>query len=160
DFMTAIAEREQDRFITFALLYVGVFAASTIVAVLYQYTQDRFGLWWRQWLTRYLADRYLTGHAYYRIHWRNDIDNPDQRITEDVKTFTSTALSFVLMILNATITVLAFAGVLWSITPVLLLVAIGYALFGSLMTILLGGRLVGLDNLQLKKEADLRYQLI
>ena len=64
------------------------------------------------------------------------------------------------MSLNAAITSLAFLGVLWSITPWLVLVALVYAAVGSAMTILLGRPLVGLDNLQLQKEADLRYHLI
>src|SRR5262249_50948925 len=104
--------------------------------------------------------RYLSDHAYCRIIRQNEIDNPDQRISQDIKTFTSMAVSFAVTILNSTITILAFAGVLWSITPLLLVAAVAYALFGSGMTLFLGRRLVGLNNLQLKKEADLRYELI
>jgi putative ATP-binding cassette transporter len=160
DFMTAIAERQAQRYHLFALLYLGVFAASTVVAVLYQYTQDRLALLWRQWLTQRFVGRYLSDHAYCRMTRNSEIDNPDQRISQDVKTFTAMTVSFVLTILNSTITILAFAGVLWSITPWLLLAAVVYAVFGSGMTVLLGRRLVGLNNLQLKKEADLRYELI
>ena len=69
-------------------------------------------------------------------------------------------LSFVLILLNSLITLVAFSGVLWSITPWLVFAAVGYALFGSLMTMVLGHRLVGLHFLQLKKEADLRYGLM
>jgi putative ATP-binding cassette transporter len=61
---------------------------------------------------------------------------------------------------NAGLTTIAFAGVLWSITPVLLSAAILYAVFGSLFTVALGYRLVHLNNQQLKKEADLRHALI
>jgi putative ATP-binding cassette transporter len=160
DFMTAIAAREPRRYAFSALLYLGVFLVLTIVSVFYQYTQDRLKLLWRQWLTQHFVDRYLAGQAYCRIIRRNDIDNPDQRISQDIKTFTATTVSFALTILNSTITILAFAGVLWSITPWLLLAAVLYALFGSVLTILLGRRLVGLNNLQLKTEADLRYELV
>ena len=58
------------------------------------------------------------------------------------------------------LTLIAFAGVLWSITPSLLAAAIGYALLGSVGTVLLGRRLVSLDNQQLRKEADFRYGLV
>src|SRR5205814_4161195 len=50
DFMTAIAHRDQDSFVRQAVLYVGVFAASTAVAVLYRFTEERLGLFWRVWL--------------------------------------------------------------------------------------------------------------
>ena len=62
--------------------------------------QDRLALLWRQWLTWHLVDEYLSGHAYYRIKVRAEIDNPDQRMCEDVRTYTSTLLSFFLVLLN------------------------------------------------------------
>src|SRR5262249_55008518 len=85
--------------------------------------------------------------------------NPDQRISEDVKTFTATTLSFLILLFNAAVTFLAFASVLWSITPWLFVVAVVYAVLGSLGTLLLGHRLVALDNQQLRKEADFRFAL-
>jgi putative ATP-binding cassette transporter len=160
DFMTAVAQREAGRFSTLALLYAGVFAVTTIVTVFYRFTEERLGLFWRQWLTRHVMQRYLSHHAYYWITARADIDHPDQRIAEDIRTFTATTLSFVLILLNSIITLGAFSGVLWSITPWLVVTAGVYALFGSLMTLGLGYRLVALNLLQIKKEADLRYDLM
>jgi putative ATP-binding cassette transporter len=160
NFMTAIAQRDRGQYSRFAVLYLGVFAASAIIGVSQQFVQDRLALSWRDWLTRHLIDRYLAGHTFDRISAKRDIDNPDQRIAEDVRTFTCTLLSFVVMITNSALTTIAFAGVLWSITPWLLLTAVLYAALGSAFTVLLGYRLVGLNNLQLKKEADLRHGLI
>src|SRR4029453_3357653 len=59
DFMTAISHRDQIGFIRQAVLYVGVFAGSTAVAVLYRFTEERLGLSWRVWLTRRVIRRYL-----------------------------------------------------------------------------------------------------
>ena len=111
-------------------------------------------------MTRLLIDLYMSRDRFYRLKIRDEVDNPDERITEDVKSYTQTTLSFFLMTLNNLVTSLAFLGVLWSITPKLVLVALGYAAVGSTMTIWLGRPLVQLDNLQLQKEADLRYHLI
>jgi vitamin B12/bleomycin/antimicrobial peptide transport system ATP-binding/permease protein len=160
DFMTAVATRAAGRFAALALRYAGVFAVTTLVTVCYRFTEERLGLFWRQWLTQHVLHRYLSQHAYYWISARADIDNPDQRIAEDIRTFTATTLSFLLILLNSSITLVAFSGILWSITPWLVFAAVVYALFGSLMTLGLGYRLVGLNFLQLKKEADLRYDLI
>ena len=52
DFMTAIEQRDRARFVRQAILYVGVFAGSTVVAVLYRFIEERLGLLWRDWLTR------------------------------------------------------------------------------------------------------------
>jgi vitamin B12/bleomycin/antimicrobial peptide transport system ATP-binding/permease protein len=160
NFVTAIAHRDPKQYSHFAVLYIVVFAASTLAGVCQQFVQDRLALCWRDWLTRHLIDRYLSGHAFDRIRSNKDIDNPDQRIAEDVRTFTSTLLSFSVMIVNSTLTTLAFAGVLWSIDPLLLLTAALYAALGSGFAFAIGYRLVGLNNLQLKKEADLRFSLI
>jgi putative ATP-binding cassette transporter len=160
NFMSAIAERDHIRYVRFAVLYIAVFAASTVTGVFAQFVQDRLALMWREWMTRRMVDRYLSAQTFDWIGDQKRIDNPHARISEDVKTFTTTLLAFVVMLTNAALTTVAFAGVLWSITPVLFVTALGYAAVGSAATVLLGYRLVGLNNLQLKKEADFRYDLI
>jgi putative ATP-binding cassette transporter len=160
DFMTAIAARQGKRYLFFALLYAGVFVLSTIVSVYYYYVQARVALSWRKWLTQHFAGHYLSGQAYCVLIRKSEIDNPDQRISQDIQTYTSTIVAFGLTILNGLVSIGSFAWVLWSITPWLLLATILYSVFGSIMTIVVGRRLVELNNLQLRKEADLRYQLI
>ena len=93
-FMTAISERNSAAYRTEAIRYLMVFAASTAVAVFAKFAEERLGILWRGWLTGHLIDKYLMNRAYHRLMGRNDIDNPDQRMTEDVKTFTTTTLSF------------------------------------------------------------------
>jgi putative ATP-binding cassette transporter len=116
DFMTAVANRDPHRYSTFALAYLAVFAASTAVGGFSRFAELVLGLRWRDWLTRHFLGEYLAGKAYARLNARDEIDNPDQRISEDVKTFTTTTLSFVILVLNSAISVVAFSGVLWSIT--------------------------------------------
>jgi putative ATP-binding cassette transporter len=159
DFMTAISRRDQAGFIRMAVIYVGVFAASTVVAVFQRFAEERLGLLWRAWGTGRLITSYLAGRTYYWLKETAAVDNPDQRIAEDVKAFTATALSFTLIFLNAAFTAVAFAGVLWTISRLLFGVAVGYAAFGSLMTILLGRPLVGLNYRQLDREANFRSVL-
>ena len=73
-----------------------------------------------------------------------------------MRAFTTTTLSFVLLFLNGTLTVLAFSGVLWSISPLLFVVAVGYAAVGSLLTVVLGRPLVWLNYDQSDQEANFR----
>jgi putative ATP-binding cassette transporter len=160
NFMNGVADREANQAVTFGLLWVGVVVVLTVVAVFKAFTEERLRLWWRQWLTRHLFERYLAGRAYHHMAGRADVDNPDQRVTEDVRTFTEQALAIFLILLNSTITLISFCGVLWSITPWLLLAAVLYTVFGSVTTVLLGKRLIKFDVHQFRKEADLRYDLI
>ncbi|WP_028006479.1 ABC transporter ATP-binding protein/permease [Solimonas flava] len=160
DFMSAIERRDFAAFIREAWLYVAVFAASTVVAVTWRYLEERLALLWRTWQTRQLLDRYLAQRRYFRIEENGQLPNPDQRIAEDVRSFTTTSLSFLLLVLNASFTIIAFSGVLWSISPQLFIVAVTYALVGSLIAVLLGRRLIGLNSAQLDKEANFRTELI
>ncbi|HEY1381818.1 MAG TPA: SbmA/BacA-like family transporter, partial [Gemmataceae bacterium] len=159
DFMTALAERQGPRFFTYALLLAAVFAASTVIEVFARYAEQWLGLEWRKWLTGRFLDRYLARRTYLHLAGRQDVDNPDERISLDVKTFAVTTLSIFVLTVNGVMTVLAFSGVLWLITPWLFLAALGYALAGSVGTLWLGRRLIALNNLQLRKEADFRYGL-
>jgi putative ATP-binding cassette transporter len=160
DFMTAIADRHKAEFIRQALFYIAVFAGSTLLSVISRFTEERLGLLWREFVTGRAIRRYLTDGTYYRLDTSRQLTNPDQRITEDVRSFTVTTLSFVLMLLNSSFTVVAFSGVLWSISPPLFLVAVLYAASGSLLTIVLGRPLVGLNYDQLDREANFRSGLI
>lgn len=160
DFMTAISNRDSARFIRQAILYVGVFGASTLVGAFYSFSEQRLGLLWREWLTRELLAAYLDRRAYYRLSAAGMLTNPDERIAEDVKAFTTTTLSFVLLLSNATVTLVAFSGVLWSISRTLFAVALLYAACGSALTVLFGRRLVGLNYNQLDREADFRAGLV
>jgi vitamin B12/bleomycin/antimicrobial peptide transport system ATP-binding/permease protein len=160
DFMTAVSGRRMSEFLKFGVLYAGVFVALSVVAAFYRFSEERLRLLWRAWLTGTLIDRYLSNNTFYRLQANDEVDNPDERITEDVRSYTQTTLAFFLLSLNAVITSVAFLGVLWSITPRLVVAAILYASIGSATTVLLGRPLVRLANLQLEKEANLRYHLI
>ncbi len=160
DFMSAIAERDQNAFMWKAILYIGVFAASTIVVVLHRYAEDTLGILFREWLTKHLTNAYLDSRTYYRLKVDGVVENPDERIADDVRTYTVTTLSIALMLLNASVTVIAFSSVLWTISPALFFIAITYALLGSIFAIKLGHPLIGLNSMQLDKEADFRATLI
>ncbi len=160
DVITTLANRDLPGFSRQALLWLLVFAGATLVSVVSRYIEERLGLLWRNWTTRRVLSRYMSHRAYYRISVSGEIEHPDQRITEDIRTFTVTTLSYVLMLLNGSITAIAFAYVLWSISPLLLFVAIAYAAFGSLLTLKLGRRLMRLDFWQLDKEAKFRAALV
>jgi putative ATP-binding cassette transporter len=160
NFMTAIENRNSAGFTRYAWLFLAVFGGSTLVAVLFRFTEERLGLLWRAWLTRRITEVYIERHLFEHSKFEYEISNPDQRMTEDVKQLTTTTLSFVLMILNATLTIFSFSGVLWNISPKLFLVSILYAMCGSVLTIWLGKPLIRLNYQQSDFEANFRADLI
>ncbi|HSV27619.1 MAG TPA: ABC transporter ATP-binding protein/permease, partial [Sedimentisphaerales bacterium] len=160
DFMTALSLKQRSDFFHHLYRYLGTFVLATPVVVLYRYTEERLGLMWRRWLTHYIMRRYLNGYAYYWLNWEGGIDNPDQRMAEDIRSFCSQTLSFLLIIFNSLIALALFVNILWSISGYLPLAALLYAILGSVMTYYLGRRLIGLNFSQLKMEADYRYKMI
>lgn len=160
DFFSAIEARDQAGFVRQAWLYVAVFAASTVVAMLFRYCEERLALLWREWQTQRVIRGYLDKHIYLHLKETGAITNADQRMTEDIRALTTTSLSFLLMILNGTFTTISFSGVLWSISPVLFAVAVVYAIAGSCLTFWLGRPLIQLNYQQSDREADFRSELI
>lgn len=160
NFMSAIAEKQTAEFMRQALFYVGVFAASTVVSVLARFTEERLALLWREFLTQRAVALYLADGAYFRLDSSGELTHPDQRIAEDIRAYTVTTLSFAIMMLNNSLTVVTFSGVLWSISPLLFVVAGLYAACGSYLTIVLGRSLIKLNYDQFDKEASFRSSLI
>lgn len=160
DLMTAIERRSAASFLNNAILSVGMFAALTGAAVVLRFIEERLALMWREWLTRGLIAQYLGGGVYLRLRERGELGNPDQRIADDARAFTATTLSFVLMFLNALLAILAFSGVMWSISPLLFAVAVAYAALGSLFTVAMGKPLVRLNYDQSDREATFRSELV
>jgi len=160
DFMSSIENKNMNTFQLKAFLFIGVLIASTLAAVFYRFAEERLGLVWREQLTRQLTDTYLSDRTYYRLLSSPDVANPDQRIADDVRAFTTTTLSFILLFLNGTFTAISFSGVLWSISPFLFCVAVSYATIGSALAIYLGKPLIRLNYNQLDMEANFRSDLI
>ncbi len=160
DFMDAFTARDRAGFMRNLWKYLGVFALVIPIGVFYRFTEEKLALLWRQWMTHHLLKRYFANRAYYHLRSSDTIDNPDQRIAEDVKNFTTTTLSFLLITLNSCVTLLAFTGVLWSISRTLVLVLVAYAVTGTLISILIGKRLVGIHYHQYEKEGNFRYGMV
>jgi vitamin B12/bleomycin/antimicrobial peptide transport system ATP-binding/permease protein len=160
DFFTALSERNAPEFYRMVWIYFGVFVVAIPVSVFYVYVRDKLGLYWRQWLTKYFLDRYFRNRAYYDINAISAIDNPDQRISEDIRAFTVDSLRFLTLLVFSASQLIAFSGILWSISVPLVLVLVGYAAIGTLGTVWFGKRLIGLNYNQLRREADFRYGLV
>jgi putative ATP-binding cassette transporter len=159
-FTTALAEKNQNEFWRFLYVYAGVFVVGTPIVVLYMYSRDRLGNYWRKWLTDKFLEQYFSQRAFYKIESEGKIDNPDQRITEDIKSFTITSLRFLLIILGSIIDIISFTGILFSISKSLSVFLIIYASIGTLITVVIGRRLIPLNFNQLRREADFRYGLV
>ncbi|XP_078431582.1 ABC transporter family protein [Wolffia australiana] len=159
DFYNALANKDQAQFTKQLLYYLGAFAGGIPVFVLRDYFKDTLSLRWRSWMTSYYMKRYFQNQTFYKIQSQSIIDNPDQRIVDDLSSFTSTALGFSLIFFNATVDLISFSNILYGIYPPLFIVLLVYSIGGTGISIYLGKNLVSLNFMQEKKEADFRYGL-
>lgn len=160
DFMTALSGKDAPRYFQLLWIYGGVFVVGTPVVVFYGWVQSKLAVRWRQWMTTYLLGKYLSNRNFYRLNHNNEIDNPDERLHQDITSFTNTALALLLAVLGSIVTLCSFAGILWSIYKPLCAVLVIYAIAGTIATVWFGKRLIGLNFNQLRKEADFRYSLV
>ena len=160
DFYSALSAKDQALFLEKTANFAVGLAVATPLTVLYKFQRQRLALNWREWMTTELARQYYTDQAYYKIEIDREIDNPDQRITEDVAAFTKVSLDFFITLMTSVIDLVSFSGILYSIYPNLFYAIFLYAGFGSITTVNLGKALVGQNAEQLLREANLRYSLV
>lgn len=160
DFMTALTEKKLSDFYRSMFMYIGVFVIATPVSAYFSFVSRKLGVNWRLWLTKYFISRYFQRRAYYHIDQEREIDNPDQRISQDINSFTVNSLDFLSVLFFSLVQFISFVGILWTISMRLVIVLLVYATVGTIVALLFGKKLINLNFLQLRKEADLRYGLV
>jgi putative ATP-binding cassette transporter len=161
EFTSALAAKDTDRFWLSIQISLGILVVGVPVFGFYYYVRDRLALHWRRWLTRDFLGDYFACRAYYELNGSGDIDNPDQRIAEDINTFTQRSLQFLMVLVGALLQLVAFSSVLWSISRELVVFLMLYAMVGTAITLLVFGKvLIGLNFYQLKREANFRFSLV
>jgi vitamin B12/bleomycin/antimicrobial peptide transport system ATP-binding/permease protein len=145
-------------------------------AVYQRYFTQWLTIRWRRWLTTHYLDRWLDGPVHFRaMIARDHVDNPDQRIAEDVRLFIDGVLSLTIGLIGAVASLLSFISVLWTLselTPLhlfgqsyvipgyLVWTALIYAVLGSIVTHWVGRRLIAIDYERERREANFRFALV
>jgi putative ATP-binding cassette transporter len=175
-FYNALQDRNWDAFV-YQLGYFCVLAAAFILLAVYQlYLNQWLQIRWRRWLTATYLDHWLEGANHYRMQLLGDAaDNPDQRISEDIRQFIELTLNIGLQLLNSCVTLFSFMIILWSLSAAaplhlfgvtvsipgyLLWAALIYAVIGTALTHLIGRALIALNFQQQRYEADFRFNLV
>lgn len=155
-----------------------------IIAVYKFYLTQLLQMRWRGWMTRDYLSRWLSHQAFYKMELARysaatDInaspDNPDQRIQEDVQSFTTSTISLSMGVLNAVVTLVSFVGLLWvqsgpldftlggssyTIPGYMVWAAVIYCLVGSVLAHYVGRPLIKLNFLQQRYEANFRHHMV
>jgi len=157
------------RFVILAAIYIVILVYST-------YLNQMLQIRWRRWLTEKYLKEWLHQRTYYHMQLtRTQTDNPDQRVSEDLKLFVDSTLSLALGLVNAVVTLVAFVGILWTLSGTLefavggktyvlygymMWVAVVYAVLGTWFAHKIGKPLIELNFNQQRYEADFRFNLV
>jgi vitamin B12/bleomycin/antimicrobial peptide transport system ATP-binding/permease protein len=179
DFFNAIQNKDAD---TFWRLLFSVFVPWAFIyvtsAVIEFVVQSMLVIRWRRWLTDFYVSHWLGDHAHYRMSLASSTDNPDQRIAEDINRFIDGGsqgygiYSYSILLISTLSSLVSFAIVLWELSGnyafpgttivipgFLFWVALIYAIFGTIVTHVIGRALVPLYFERQKVEADFRFSL-
>lgn len=176
-FYSALQNYDSDAVYRGLLRFTGLAFAHIAFAVYSYYLQQRLVLRWRKWMTKNYLAKWTGQQMYYRLEMfsQGTADNPDQRISEDINLFTARTLSFMSGLLRSATTIVCFIFVLWNLSEILSFSAAGqefhiygylvwtalaYSVLGTWITHKVGHRLVSLNYLQQKLEADFRFSMV
>lgn len=158
---SSLAAQNFNRFYQTFWFFSGVVIINVIFISLKNYIQAQISLDWRKSLTSDYLQQYFAQQSFYQLQVNSELDNPDQRLAEDIKNVTQRLVALFVIFLDSVVQLIGFIGVLWLISPILMYSLVGYAVLGSLVTTLVFGKvLVGINFEQLKQEADFRYGLV
>jgi len=176
NFYNAMQERDWDGFVRQFFVFC-LLATMLVVLQIYKlYLNQWLQIRWRRWMTNRYLGGWLHDANHYRMQLKGDsADNPDQRVSDDVKLFVEQTLSISIGLLSSVVTIMSFLVVLWNLSAAaplqvyghdltfpgyLLWTALIYAIFGTAFTHWIGLPLVGLNFEQQRLEADFRFNLV
>lgn len=158
--LTSLQEKHQLEFWHSIIKYASIFAIGTPLIGLFGWVKGKLHMAWRDWLTRHLMAKYYDNDHFHSINGDPRVDNPDQRLQQDVTLVCDKVMTISLALIDSAMAFSAFITILWLISPTLVFVAVGYAAFGTFIMMYFGKRLIGLNFQQERLEADFRRHLM
>jgi vitamin B12/bleomycin/antimicrobial peptide transport system ATP-binding/permease protein len=175
-FFNSLQDKNWDSFVREIGIFWMLATAFVVLGVYQLYLNQWLQIRWRRWLTTHYLGEWLQGANHYRMQLQGDVaDNPDQRITDDVKLFVERTMEIGLGLLSSVVTLASFVIILWGLSAAAPLHVFGnefaipgylvwgaliYAIFGTALTQWIGSPLVNLDFHQQRLEADFRFRLV
>jgi vitamin B12/bleomycin/antimicrobial peptide transport system ATP-binding/permease protein len=154
-----VEEKDLTKLVNVLWVYGGALVSVSFLVGFSRFVRKQIALDWYQWLNNHILEKYLSYRAYYRINFKSDVDNPDQRISQEIEPITTNGLSFSATFLEKVLEMLVFIVILWSLSKFIAITLVTYTVIGNLIAVYLAQELNKINQEELQFEADYTYSL-
>jgi putative ATP-binding cassette transporter len=154
-----IQDKDYSKFINTLIVNIVVLVCVTLLAGFSKFVRKQIALDWYKWLNDNILNKYLRNRAYYKINFQTDIDNPDQRLSQEIEPVTTSALNFSATFLEKILEMATFLIIVWTISQNIALILLGYTIIGNLIAVYLNQELSKINQEELSLKADYSYAL-
>ena len=169
---TSLQEFNEPVFWDQMVLFCVIATSSVMTALLSYYLEQRFSINWIEWLNSQLVDKWMDNRAYYKTQYVSaNLDNPDQRIQQDVQSYVRTSLSLSTGVIDAVTSMISYTILLWGlagpmmvfgteIPRMMVFLVFTYVIITTVIAFRLGRPLIMLNFVNERLSANYRYSLI
>ncbi|GCL38741.1 MULTISPECIES: ATP-binding cassette domain-containing protein [Sphaerospermopsis] len=154
-----ITGKDVSQFFNVVLTYAITLAFVTALVGFSKFVRKQMVLEWYQWLNDHILAKYLHERAYYKINFKSDIDNPDQRLSQEIEPVISNALTFSTTLLEKILEIIAYIIIIWSISKQVAIILVIYTLLGNIVAVYLTQQINKINQEELQSKADYNYCL-
>jgi len=154
-----IQDKDAAKFFTIVSLYGLGLLLITLFTAFSKFVKKRIALNWYEWLNQQILEKYLSNRAYYKINFRSDVDNPDQRLAQEIEPIARNALNFATTLLEKVLEMTTFLIILLSISKLAAAILLAYTIIGNLIAINLSQELDRITQEELESKANYAYSL-
>lgn len=152
-------EKDFTKFFNTLWIYGIALVLVTLLVGFTKFVRKQIALDWYQWLNNYVLSKYFSNRAYYKINFTSDIDNPNQRLAQEIEPIANNALNFSATLLEKVLEMTAFLIILWSISQQVAIILIAYTVIGNLIAVYITQEFNKINQEELELKADYSYAL-
>ena len=155
-----IEERDLSKYLDTLWISCILLVAITLLVGFSKFVRKKISLDWYKWLSKHIFQKYLSDRAYYKVNFQAaTVDNPDQRLAQEIEPITSIGLRFLATLLEKSLEMTAFLIIIWTISEQIAIYLIIYTIVGNLIAIFLTQELNKINQEELEFKADYSYGL-
>ncbi|MBO1055817.1 MAG: ABC transporter ATP-binding protein/permease [Dolichospermum sp. JUN01] len=154
-----VQDKDISKFVKTLALYAFGLLLITLLTGFSKFVRKKIALHWYQWLNKQILEKYFSNRAYYKINFSSDIDNPDQRLSQEIEPIARTALNFSATLLEKVLEMTTFLIILWSISKLVVAILLTYTIIGNLIAAYMSQELDKITQEELESKASYNYSL-